>query len=57
LTQFSAPAIVQIVSEGPTVSGIIDHEAIVVDGTTPVSWAKTFDRILKVISAPLAGAP
>jgi hypothetical protein len=48
---------VQIVSEGPTVSGIIDHEAIVVDGTTPVSWAKTFDRILKVISAPLAGAP
>jgi hypothetical protein len=35
----------------------MDHEAIVVNGTTPVNWAKTFERIQKVISAPLAVGP
>jgi hypothetical protein len=60
LTQFSAPAIVQIVSDGADTrtvtvtgrlaSGIIDTEAIVANGTTPVSGAKTFERILKLVT-------
>lgn len=60
LTQFAAPAIVQIVSDGADTrtvtvtgrlaSGVIDTEAIVANGTTPVNGAKTFERILKLVT-------
>jgi hypothetical protein len=65
LTQFAAPAIAQVVSDGADVrtvtvtgrlaSGIIDTEVLTLNGTTPVSGAKTWERILKLVASATSG--
>jgi hypothetical protein len=65
LTQFSGAAIVQIVSDGADTravtvtgrlaTGVVDTEVITANGTTPVSGAKTFERIQKLVASATSG--
>jgi hypothetical protein len=65
-SQFSAAAIVEVVSDGADVrtitvtgrlaTGVVDTEALVLNGAVAVQGAKSFERILKAVASAGSGA-
>lgn len=65
LTQWASNNIAQVVSDGTDTrtvtvtgrlaTGVIDSEVLTLNGTTPVSGAKTWERILKIVLSAASG--
>lgn len=65
LTQWAANNVAQVVSDGADTrtvtitgrltTGAIDTEALVLNGTTPVTGAKTWERVLKAVIGATSG--
>lgn len=65
LDQFTANAIAQVVSDGTDTrtvtvtgrltTGVVDTEVLTLNGTTPVSGAKTWERLLSVVLSATSG--
>src|SRR5438105_1379211 len=65
LTQWAANNIAQVVSDGADVrtvtitgrltTGVVDTEVLTLNGTTPVSGAKTWERVQSAVASATSG--